>query len=86
MIPGDAGDTQEADVKFLISMADVEDEWDSLSQAERERVGACHVAFQRELGARYIGCWAASTSSRPGRWTKRSSGRKRAASGRVRIR
>jgi len=49
-------------MKFLISMADVEDEWDSLPQAERERVGACHVAFQRELGSRYIGCWGARPS------------------------
>jgi hypothetical protein len=50
-------------MKFLISMADVEDEWDSLPQAERERVGACHVAFQRELGARHLGCWGARPSS-----------------------
>jgi hypothetical protein len=49
-------------MKFLIPMADVEDEWDSLPQAERERVGACHVAFQRELGARYLGCWGARPS------------------------
>ncbi len=50
-------------MKFLISMADVEDEWDALPQAERERVGACHVTFQRELGARQLGCWGARPSS-----------------------
>jgi hypothetical protein len=49
-------------MKFLISMADVEDEWDSLPQAERERVGACHEAFIRDLGDRYIGCWGARPS------------------------
>ena len=50
-------------MKFLISMADVEDEWDSLPEAERERIGACHEAFIRELGDRWIGCWGARPSS-----------------------
>jgi hypothetical protein len=54
---------QEVAMKFLISMADVEDEWDSLPDAEQERIGACHEAFIRVLGSRYIGCWGARPSS-----------------------
>ena len=34
-------------MKFLISMADVEDEWDTLPEFERARVAACHEAFQK---------------------------------------
>jgi hypothetical protein len=44
-------------MKFLISMADVEDEWDTLPPGERERVGERHMAFQRELGSRYVCCY-----------------------------
>ena len=44
-------------MKFLISMSDVEDEWDGLPLAERERIERCHEEFQRELGARYICCY-----------------------------
>jgi len=43
-------------MKFLISMSDVEDEWEGLPPAERERVDRCHEAFIRELGPRYLGC------------------------------
>ena len=49
-------------MKFLISMADVEDEWDSLPQAERDRIGGCHEGFIRALGDRYLGCWGACPS------------------------
>lgn len=44
-------------MKFLISMSDVEDEWDGLPSEEHERVGARHEAFQRELGDRYVACY-----------------------------
>lgn len=44
-------------MKFLISMSDVEDEWDTLPAEERERVGACHAEFERQLGARYVCCY-----------------------------
>ncbi len=49
-------------MKFLISMADVEDERDSLPQAERDRIDACHEAFIRDLGDRYLGYWGARPS------------------------
>ena len=44
-------------MKFLISMADVEDEWDSLPEEEREHVGKQHEAFEAELGDRHIVCY-----------------------------
>lgn len=44
-------------MKFLISMSDVEDEWDTLPAEERERVGACHAEFERALGARHVVCY-----------------------------
>ncbi len=44
-------------MKFLISMADVEDEWDSLPGEEQDRVGERHGEFQRELGTRHITCY-----------------------------
>ena len=50
-------------MKFLISMADVEDEWDTLGPEERERVGRCHDEFQKALGPRWLGCWGARPST-----------------------
>ena len=50
-------------MKFLISMSDVEDEWDGLPPAERERVDRCHEAFIRELGPRYLGCYGLCPSA-----------------------
>jgi hypothetical protein len=50
-------------MRFLISMADVEDEWDSLPDAERDRVGCCHAAFQQALGDRYVCCFGARPSA-----------------------
>ena len=44
-------------MKFLISMSDVDDEWDRLPPEERERVGARHAEFQSELGSRYVCCY-----------------------------
>jgi len=44
-------------MKFLISMSDVEDEWDTLPPEERERIGERHAEFQRALGARYVCCY-----------------------------
>ena len=44
-------------MKFLISMSDVEDEWDALPEEERKRIGARHEQFQRELGDRYVCCY-----------------------------
>ena len=44
-------------MKFLISMADVEDEWDGLSAEERERIGTLHEEFQRDLGDRFVCCY-----------------------------
>jgi hypothetical protein len=49
-------------VKFLISMADVEDEWDSLPREEQERIGARHAEFQKALGSRYVCCYGARPS------------------------
>jgi len=49
-------------MKFLISMADVEDEWNTLSREEQERVSRCHDEFQRALGERYVGCWGVRPS------------------------
>ncbi len=50
-------------MKFLISMSDVEDEWDTLPPAERERIGKRHAEFQRELGPRYVCCYGMRPSS-----------------------
>lgn len=44
-------------MKFLISMSDVEDEWDTLSAEERLRIDRCHAEFQRALGPRYVCCY-----------------------------
>ena len=44
-------------MKFLISMSDVEDEWDSLPAEEQERIWACHAEFERALGARHVVCY-----------------------------
>ena len=44
-------------MKFLISMSDVEDEWDGLAPEEQARIERCHEAFIRDLGARYLGCY-----------------------------
>jgi hypothetical protein len=33
-------------MRFLISMSDVEDEWDGLPDEERERMAGAHAAFQ----------------------------------------
>ncbi len=44
-------------MKFLISMADVEDEWDGLPPEEQERIAQRHAEFQRELGDRYVCCY-----------------------------
>ena len=44
-------------MKFLISMADVEDEWDRLPDGERARIGELHAEFQRALGDRYVCCY-----------------------------
>ncbi|MCH7599471.1 MAG: hypothetical protein IH973_06915 [Myxococcales bacterium] len=41
-------------MKFLISMADVEDEWDTLSAEEQGRIGHLHGEFQRDLGDRFV--------------------------------
>jgi hypothetical protein len=49
-------------MKFLISMADVEDEWDALPREEQARIGACHAEFQRALGHRYVCCYGARPS------------------------
>jgi len=49
-------------MKFLISMADVEDEWDTLSPEEKRRVGQCHAEFQKALGHRYVCCYGARPS------------------------
>ena len=49
-------------MRFLISMADVEDEWDALPRAEQERVGARHGEFQKALGTRYVCCYGARPS------------------------
>lgn len=49
-------------MRYLISMSDVEDEWDGLSEEEQERIGARHAQFQRELGDRYIGRYGAHPS------------------------
>ncbi len=49
-------------MKFLISMSDVEDEWDGLPEAERERVGALHEEFQRALGDRFVCCYGVMPS------------------------
>ena len=50
-------------MKFLISMTDVEDEFDTLPDAERARVAACHAAFQEALGSRYVCCYGARPSN-----------------------
>jgi hypothetical protein len=50
-------------MRFLISMADVEDEWDDLPAQERERVGALHEEFQRELGERFVCCYGLRPSA-----------------------
>jgi hypothetical protein len=44
-------------MKFLISMTDVEDEWDTLPPQEQERVARQHDEFQRALGDRYVCCY-----------------------------
>jgi hypothetical protein len=49
-------------MKFLISMADVEDEWDGLSPEEQQRIDDCHAAFIAALGPRYICCYGARPS------------------------
>ena len=49
-------------MKYLISMSDVEDEWDSLPEEERERIGGRHDWFQRELGDRHIVCYGVRPS------------------------
>ena len=51
-------------MKFLISMSDVEDEWDTLPPEERERIGRCHEEFQRELGDRYVCCYGMNRAAR----------------------
>jgi hypothetical protein len=50
-------------MRFLISMADVEDEWDDLPAEERERVAGRHEEFQRELGDRFVCCYGLRPSS-----------------------
>ncbi len=44
-------------MRFLISMTDVEDEWDGLPAEERERVAGRHADFQAALGERFIACY-----------------------------
>jgi hypothetical protein len=44
-------------MKFLISMADVEDEFETLPEQEQERVLERHTDFQRQLGDRYVCCY-----------------------------
>jgi hypothetical protein len=50
-------------MKFLISMADVEDEWDGLPAEERARIGERHAEFQRALGDRYVCCYGMRPST-----------------------
>lgn len=50
-------------MKYLISMADVEDEWDGLPDEEKERIGGRHDAYQRELGDRFVGCYGIRPST-----------------------
>ena len=50
-------------MKFLISMSDVEDEWDTLPQEEQERIGERHTEFQRELGGRHVCCYGMRPSA-----------------------
>jgi len=68
-------------MKFLISMADVEDEWDALPPAERERVGACHEAFIAALGPRYVCCYGAHPSAEARTVRLRADGRIDVSSG-----
>jgi hypothetical protein len=49
-------------VKFLISMSDVEDEWETLPAAEQERIMGRHDELIRELGDRYVCCYGMRAS------------------------
>jgi len=50
-------------MKFLISMSDVEDEWDGLPAEEQERIGRCHDELIRALGDRYVCCYGMRPSA-----------------------
>lgn len=49
-------------MKFLISMSDVEDEWETLTRDEQERIARRHEEFERELGDRYVCCYGMKPS------------------------